>query len=200
MKASTAVQPLVAALIALSGGCVGSGSVALPPPLSSSQAKRLQELPLPYTVGVARDPLPAQSDQLLKALKSANIFKRVAPLQSYSHPPDMIATYEEKVVGGANNLPLMTLLSAGVIPTGTKERQGFIFSLAPSSNPRRKTMINAHYRGLTTLGWAGLAAAATPGYTSGDYEDSTRFRDFIAYRTLSTLRPIPNAYGPVKEP
>jgi hypothetical protein len=79
------------------------------------------------------------------------------------------------------------------VPTATEENHGVIFALAPASHPHRKIAVDAHYRGTSTLGWAGLAIAATPNYSGGDPEDTPRFREMLAYRILVALRPFPTS-------
>ena len=190
MKLGRALQLTFCPIAVVLGGCVGAGSFPLPPALMPSQVQRMRELPLPYSVGVVRDKIPVYSDHLTKVLISSRAFKRVAPLASFSRPPDLIATVEERIYG-SSAIPLWPLLTGGVLPSTTQEDYGVIFSLAPASNRHRKTIVDAHYRGTSTLGWIGLAIAASPNQTRGDPEETKRFRDMLAYRSLVALRPFP---------
>lgn len=160
----------------------------LPPRLNADQERRLGELPLPYSVGVARHKYPSHSDGLEKGLRAAGVFRKVAPLESYVKPPDLIATVEEPVSGTAV-IPALTFLTLGLVPTVVEEDHGFIFALAPATHRNRRTRVDAHYRGTTTLGWAGLAVSGLPDYTSSAPGESERFRKLLGHRTLQALRP-----------
>ena len=190
MTPTTLTKSLQLALCSLPvvfAGCV-VGSTALPPALTASQARRLRELPLPYSVGVARYQYPVYSESLTKALIASRVFRRVAPVESFTRPPDLIATVEEAIHGTAT-IPIAFLLTAGVLPSSVEEDHGYVFSLAPNSQRNRKTRVDAHYSGTTTLGSAGIAIAALPSYSLYDPERTKRFREMLAYRTLVALRP-----------
>jgi hypothetical protein len=175
-------------LVCLLAGCV---SAPLPPRLTAEQSKQLAELPLPYSVGVVPYMHPVYSDKLTVALQASGVFSKVEPLTSFRQPPDLIATVEKSVHGSAV-IPALTILTVGVVPTMGQEDHGFVFSLAPSGQRSRKTMVNASYSGTSTLGWAGLGMRALPGYTGAEPEQSDRFLKMLAYRTLAALphRPL----------
>ena len=181
---------LASMLCPLSTLFVGCASSALPPPLTAAQAQRLHELPLPYSVGVARYQIPVYSEHLTKALSASGAFRHVAPLETYSHPPALVATVKRAIYGTAT-IPVAYLLTAGVVPSATAENHGYVFALAPASQRSRKTIVDAHYRGTTTLGWVSLGISALPSYSLSDPEDTQRFRDMLAYRTLVALHPSP---------
>lgn len=183
-----AVHALLAAVIL--GPLVGCVSAPLPPRLTAEQSKRLAELPLPYSVGVAPYMHPVYSDHLTAVLKASSVFSKVEPLASFRQPPDLIATVEKSIHGTAV-IPALTFLTAGVVPTVVQEDHGFVFSLAPSAQRSRKTMVDASYSGTTTLGWAGLGVRALPGYTGTEPEQSGRFLKMLAYRTFAALKHKP---------
>jgi hypothetical protein len=192
-KSSTGFVPRTAhALLAAVILCplVGCVSAPLPPRLTAEQSKRLSELPLPYSIGVAPYMHPVYSDRLTVALKASGVFAKVEPLVSFRQPPDLIATVEKSVHGTAV-IPALTFLTAGVVPTVVQEDHGFVFSLAPSAQRSRKTMVDASYSGTTTLGWAGLGVRALPGYTGTEPVQSGRFLKMLAYRTLAALKNKP---------
>lgn len=178
----TAVLPLVCTLLA---SCAVS---PLPPRLTTAQATRLHELPLNRTVGVERHANDVYSRKLEEALTASRVFKQVAPLESFSKAPDLVARVERQVHGAAT-IPAATFLTVGLVPTIVDEEHGFVFSLAPASRKTNRTVIDASYRGPTILGWAALPAAGSPDSTLSDPEKTERFRAMIAYRTLEALRP-----------
>ena len=177
------------ALLATSVLCMLAGCVSAPlaPRLTAAQSKRLSELPLPYSVGVAPYMHPVYSEGLTAALKASGVFSRVKPLGDFTRPPDLIATVEKSVHGTAV-IPALTFITVGVVPTVVEEDHGFVFSLAPSSRKSQKTIVDASYCGTSTLGWAALGIRALPDYTGTEPEQSERFRRMLAYRTLSSLK------------
>jgi hypothetical protein len=177
--------PVAATAACFLAGCASS---PLPPRLTSTESARLRELPLPYSVGVVPYKFPAYSDKLAAALRAAGIFKEVALIPEMVGAPDFVAAVEETVHGTAV-IPALTFASAGVIPTVVGENHGLVFSLAPYSRRGRKTLVDASYKGTSTLGWAALAVNAFPDHTSSDPEASQRFHQLLAYRTLAALRP-----------
>jgi hypothetical protein len=167
---------------------VSCSSSPLPPRLMASETKRLSEIPLPYTVGVIPYKHPVYSDHLTNSLKASGVFKQVAPISEISGTPDYVAVVEKQVHGSAV-IPALTFASAGVIPTVVEENHGIVFSLAPASRRSQKTMVDASYQGTTTLGWAALVVNASPNFTSEAPDQSKRFYQMLAYRTLVALKP-----------
>lgn len=165
--------------------CVSS---PLPPRLTCAEAKRISELPLPYTVGVVPYKWPAYSDKLTEALKTSGAFTMVSLTSDLAGKPDFFAVVEKQVHGAAV-IPAATFLTAGIVPTIVGEDHGVVFSLAPYSQKSRKIMIDASYHGTTTGGWAALPVNALPDYTFQNPDNSERFRRWLAYRTLVALRP-----------
>jgi hypothetical protein len=183
------MKVLIALILALLASCASS---PLPPKLTEVESRRLSELPLPYSVGVARYKHPVYSEKLSDALEATGAFSRVAPLDQFGSPPDLIATVEESIHGTAV-IPALTFLTLGVVPTLVDENHGFVFSLTTSSGRSKKTIIDASYRGTTTLGWAALVVNASPEYMQSDPEQSERFRRMLAHRSLVALRPKPGS-------
>ena len=181
---SSLLRAASALLVCLLAECV---SAPLPPRLTAVQRERLTELPLPYSVGVAPYVHPVYSEKLAAVLKASGVFSQVAPLGEFKRPPDFVATVERSVHGSAM-IPALTILTAGVVPTVGEEEHGVVFSLAPSSRRTQKTMVDAAYRGTSTLGWAALGIRMLPDYTGTEPEQSERFRKMLAYRTLSALK------------
>lgn len=172
-------------LLCFFAGCASS---PLPPRLAPSEAERMSELPLPYSVGVVPYKYPVYSDKLTEALKSAGIFSKVSTISDFGDKPDYVAVIEKRVHGSAV-IPAATFATAGVIPTVVGEEHGLVFSLAPFSRRSEKMIVDASYSGTTTLGWAALAVNALPNYTYSDPDMSERFQRMLAYGPLVVLRP-----------
>ena len=183
------VSPSLLLLIAISLSLLtGCASSSLPPRLKPKEAELISALPLSASVGVMSYKHPAYSDKLTSALQSAGIFSQVLPISDFTSPPDYVAVVEAQVHGSAV-LPVATLATLGVVPTVVSEDHGLSFSLAPYSQRSRKVLIDASYRGATTLGWAAMAVNVSPNFTYSDPDKSERFQRMLAYRTLIALLP-----------
>jgi hypothetical protein len=172
------------AVVLLLTSCASS---ALPPALSKAERATLSERPLPYTVGVETYKYSIYSDKLAEALKASGAFRQAGLLSELEDEPDWIATVEDTVHGTAV-IPAITFATLGLVPTMVKERHGFKFSLAPALDRKRKTMVDATYSGLTTLGWAAIPINLLPGYTGGDPDASERVQEMLAYQVISAVR------------
>src|SRR4051812_41220426 len=106
-----------------SSGCVGWGSSALPPRLTSAEKARVKRTRLPLTIGVERYEAPAYSDSLRAALQRTEIFERVDDLDHFAEPPSLVARVERRIYG-SSGIPVYTLLSFGIIPTSVQETAG----------------------------------------------------------------------------
>lgn len=173
---------LVLSLLSLWTSC---SSIRLPPRLTETQSRRLSELPLHYSVGVAPYERRVYSESLTVALKASGVFAKVEPLDHFTQPPDYIAKVE-KEIHGTPVIPFFTFISLGLVPTMAEEDHGYVFSLTSSS--QKRTMVDASYSGTSTLGLASIAFLATSNYTSSVPEQSKRYRQFLASRTLSALK------------
>lgn len=191
-------QPLFASLLlvllaAVTSGCVGWASSALPPRLTKAEQGRVRHAHLPLTVGVERYEAPAYSESLRDALERTKLFDRVDDLDRFSSPPSLVARVDRRIYGTAT-LPVASLLTFGILPTFVQETAGESFSLSPPDRPEQRVRIEYTYRGRTTLGWIALLDIFHPNRTVFplDPERSQRFRDGLRLSILDhedALRP-----------
>jgi hypothetical protein len=175
---------LLLSLAVVCSGCIGWGSSALPPRLTSSERSRVARAHLPLTVGIERYKAPAYSDSLRQALQRTELFDRVDDLERFSEPPSFVARVEHRIHGTAT-IPVFTLLTFGIIPTSVRESHGESFSLSPPAHPQQRLVIEYVYRGRTTLGWITLLDVFHPNRTIRfNPERSGRFRDRLKLSIL----------------
>jgi hypothetical protein len=180
------LAPLLLVLMAGGGtGCVGWGSSALPPRLTSAEEARVQRVRLPLTVGVERYEAPAYSDSLRVALQRTKLFERVDDLERFATPPSLVARVERRIYG-STAIPVYPLLTFGIIPMSVQETAGESFSLSPTDHPEQLVKIECTYRGRTTLGWIALLDVFHPDRTvfPFDPEHSSRFRNRLKLSIL----------------
>lgn len=183
LRFGMAIMPSLMVLESLLSGCVGAGCSELPPQLSEIEAHIAEGPALGLSVGVERYRWPAYSDSLLKALRFSAVFCRVAPLDEFTQPPDLIARVQEEIYGTAV-FPILTLISFGLIPHTSEEAHGESFSLTPPSGSNDGCDIRYVYRGETTLGWWALLKSIHPDFTRSDPERSERYRLRLRYELL----------------
>lgn len=162
--------------------CLGWGSAALPPRLTDAEERVVEGAHLPLTVGVVRFAYPAYSDSLVEVLEDTDLFDRVAPVEDFETPPDLLAHVDRRIHGTAV-LPLWTLLTFGVIPSSYDEEHGSSFWLeAPGARSERWHVEYAH-TGRTTLGWVALFDVFVPDRTVLPIT-SSRMHDQLSLRIL----------------
>ncbi|MDB6066947.1 MAG: hypothetical protein JWR26_3155 [Pedosphaera sp.] len=174
---------LLVIMAVLGGGCVGVASSTLPPPLSATQKVRLKTARLPLTVGVERYKYPAYSDALVKALRNTGVFVRVDHLERFSSPPSLVARVERQI-SGSTVIPILTLLTFGIIPTTADETYGYAFSLGTPGREPQRVPVEYSYQGRVTLGWVSVFLWLTPGHSTFNPEHNRRFRGRLALAIL----------------
>ena len=185
MRRLLRVSAALVLLAAITSGCVGWASSALPPRLTKTEKARIHRAHIPFTVGVERYKYPAYSDSLREALQRTKLFDRVDDLEKYSSPPTLVARVERQIHGSAV-IPVYPLLSFGIIPDSTQETMGESFSFSSPVHPEDRVMIEYTYRGRTTLGWVALLDFFHPNRTAFPFfpEHSRRFRDHLKLSIL----------------
>jgi hypothetical protein len=176
-------------LIGIGTVCGGCATMALPPRLSSAENARLRDAHLPLTIGVERFEYPAYSDDLVKGLRRVALFDGVDRLERFTTPPALIARVK-RTIYGEPIIPILWMLSIGVIPESTKEEWGYSFYLSPPGESSQKVAIEYSYRGRTTLGWIALLDGLLPGRTFISPKKSRQFRGRLAIAILDNAAEI----------
>ena len=161
--------------IALAGGCSSS---TLPPKLTAAQIAAIRNVHIAASIGVEPYRYPVYSDSLIKDLRATGMFDRVDSTERLKQPT-LVAVVERPVHGTAT-IPVLTIITLGIVPTTVEEEHGYAFSLRSPTDPRNLVQIDYTYRGPTTLGcWAFLLNFLSD-RTSGNPEETQRFRDGLA--------------------
>ena len=166
---------LTAALLA--GGCATN---ALPPKLADGQAERVRTTHFAARVAVEAYEPALYSDRLVRSLRSTGLFDQVGPLGAVDDP-DLIASVDRPVYGTATVLPLLTVVSLGIIPTFVSEEWGEDFTLRAPDDGARRVPVEFTYEGPTTLGWLALLRAPSPRHALRKPHGTHRFRAGLAH-------------------
>jgi hypothetical protein len=173
-------------LLLLLGGCVGWASAALPPRLDDAEEAYLEARRddlRHLTVGVE-----GRAERLLAALRRTDLFARVEPLEEFDEPPVLVARVDRHVHGTAA-IPVLALLTFGIVPSSVDEDWGESFILQAPDGRSPPIQVEYVHRGRTTLGWVALFDGLLPGRTIIPFSPhrSRRMRDRIALATLRAL-------------
>jgi hypothetical protein len=178
-KTRLAIALLVAILCAaavLTGAC---STTTLPPDLSDAQRDLIRTTRFDATVGVETYDPPVYSERLIDALRATALFKQVEPVAAYKTPPDLIARVE-RPVSGDPVLPLVTVLTLGLLPTVVDEKHGHVFSLRSGRKEGDALGIECTFTGRTTLGWLAAALNFLPNHALRDSTLDARMAEMLA--------------------
>lgn len=169
---------LLAGLILACSSCATS---RLPDALTTDQAQSVAEHHPRFIVAVERYAYPGFSESLLGALTASGLFAQVVRREE-AGDYDLVATVTEGIYGTAT-IPIVAILTLGIIPSVVDEHYGYRFSLAPKGGAA--VNINAVYPSTTYLGWVAIPMWLSPSYSIGDANTSSRYLDFLRYRILA---------------
>jgi hypothetical protein len=161
--------------IAIAGGCSSS---TLPPKLTAAQVATIRNCHIAVSIGVAPYKYPVYSESLIKDLRATGIFDTVDSIERVKDPA-LVAVVERPVHGTAT-IPVMTIVTFGILPTTVEEEHGYAFSIRSPSDPGELVRIDYTYRGPTTLGWCAFFLNFLSDRTGGNPEETSRFRDGLA--------------------
>lgn len=150
----------------------------------------IQSTELPFNVAVEKYQYPAYSEELETNLSNTKMFKSVESVNQISKP-DLVAKVEDRIYGTAN-IPVLTFITLGIVPTIIKENHGNSFSISSPDNPNEKVMITFRYRSTTVGGWAGLFMNLHPDWwmcpkSSKRYLDSLAYEIAVKSKNIKTL-------------
>lgn len=186
----------VALLLSLLAGCA---TARMPPELNEAQQAQIRDKHYACVVGVERlKNFPAYSERLYGALRRTQLFDDVVWTDA-GQRYDVIARVEETVYGSPA-IPVVCLLTLGIIPSVTDEDHGNVFSLHRVDNRRAKIRVDGKYTGPTVLGWAAGVLSTSPKFTRSPDdrpENSASYDRFLAHRIVTAADAI---LGPTTQP
>lgn len=174
-------------LVVILQGCSTS---RLPSSIDAPKLEIIKNLKFDKVIGVEKYMYPAYSEKLKTVLKDLNVFNDVVYSDSGS-PYDLLARVD-KEVSGTPVIPILTIISFGLIPTTVKESYGVIFSLNDNEK-NTKIVIDAAYYDDAVMGWMALPMKFSPKYSFRDSpESSVRYRNYLKYKLYIYSESITN--------
>jgi hypothetical protein len=188
MQVARQLRLLAAALVAAAvlSGC---GSMLPPPRLSPAEHARVQSVGRLGSVAV--DPGPQRPSTALfeRMLTRTDLFTQVMELDPAAAPADYVATIEGRCTyhrGGW--LPLLPILTLGIVPQFGKMQLGFPFSLRDTRSGE-VIHVPCEIDGWIGVGWIPAVMTVLPGWSQNDPETSSEFEKRLAYGIASRLPP-----------
>jgi hypothetical protein len=131
------------------------GAVTAPQPLTKAERARLEASRLDLSLGVGEHHASWSREDLVAALGETRLFRRVARLEAFAEPPDLVAAVQ--VFGNPDNkLPFVTFLTLGLVPTVAKGHDGVRVTLTAPTTKRALEVV-VDQRDLIIIGWVGTA-------------------------------------------
>ena len=180
-------QATAGVLLAVSALLAGCGSALPPPRLSSGERARVASA---GSLGaVAVDPAPGKTcdREFLDMLRRTGLFTRVEPLDAVAAPAEYVAAIEDRCSyrrGGW--VPMLSVLTLGVVPTFGRFELGYAFSLRDTRSGET-VHVPCEIDARLGVGWIPAMMAVLPGWTQEDPERTSRFEDRLAYSIVSRL-------------
>lgn len=125
----------------------GCGASTMPPALTAEQLKAIDNRRYDCVLGIERYKWPVCSESLDKAIRNTGLFKDVVWSDS-GRKYDVVARVEETVHGTAT-IPLVAILTLGILPSVVEEDHGHVFSLQAVDGQSERIAISTIYTGNT---------------------------------------------------
>jgi hypothetical protein len=175
--------PLAAVLLA------GCGSALPPPRLSPAESAHLASAGRVGAVAIDPGPGPSRDLGFVRMLERTGVFTRAVPLNEAVGPTEYVATIEDRCSyhrGGW--IPILSVLTLGVVPTFGKFQLGYAFSLRDTRSGET-IHVPCEIEARLGAGWIPAMMTVLPGWTQEDPEQTSRFEKRLAYSIVSRLPP-----------
>jgi hypothetical protein len=155
----------------------------MPPALTAEQLKAIDNRRYDCVLGIERYKWPVYSESLDKAIRNTGLFKDVVWSDS-GRKYDVVARVEETVHGTAT-IPLVAILTLGLLPSVVEEDHGHVFSLQAVDGQSERIAISTIYTGNTVLGAVAAPLWLLPSYSPGAPESTSSYSKYLSYMVIS---------------
>jgi hypothetical protein len=122
-------------------------------------------------------------------------------VQNFDAPPDLIAQVQRRCQQGGGWVPLLPILTLGIVPQWLNTGYGYAFILrSPASSDQ--VIFDCHTsEGTILVGWVGTLLTVLPDWqTAGDPETSRRHYNRLAFALLNRREQIERVMGSAASP
>ena len=160
-------------------GCIrGCASAALPPEPSASELAMVRATHFRATVCVETGQFPAYSRSLVQSLRRTGLFDEVELLEDL--PNASLVAHVQRPIYGTATIPVLTILSLGLVPTTVQEEWGESFTLHRNGTFEPVVAVDFSYVGPTTLGWWATVRSISPDIATVHPPETGRFSDALS--------------------
>lgn len=186
-KALVAVS-IACSLVVVAGLLKGCASEQRPLPLSTSEQTLLSSNGFGLSLGVEPSTPAGYAQSLLRALQQTELCHEVQPSDKIQ-APDLLARVERPITGNAM-IPILSLITLGLIPTVTEEEHGYSFSLRSPKSSEQVVIVEYVHRGYTVLGWVAGLLNLFPQWTGDSVHNDLHFKERLKLMILTKAQEI----------
>ncbi|TKS57733.1 MAG: hypothetical protein EWM72_03460 [Nitrospira sp.] len=188
MRKTLVAVCIVCSAVVVAGLLKGCASEQRPLPLNSSEQTLLSSNGFGLSLGVEPSTPPVYAQTLLRALRQTKLFREVQPAEKVQGP-DLLVRVERPITGNAV-IPILSLITLGLIPTVTEEEHGYSFSLRSLKSSEPVVIVEYVHRGYTVLGWVAGLLNFFPHWTGDGVHYDPRFNERLKLAILTKAQEI----------
>ena len=174
--------------VIVAGLLKGCASEQRPLPLNTSEQTLLSSNGFGLSLGVEPSTPAVYAQSLLRALQQTGLFREVQPPERIQ-APDLLARVERPITGNAV-IPILSLITLGLIPTVTEEEHGYSFSIRSPKSSERVVIVEYVHRGYTVLGWVAGLLNLFPQWTGDSVHNDPHFKERLKVMILTKAQEI----------
>lgn len=188
MRKALVAVGIVCSAVFVTGLLKGCASEQRPLPLNTSEETLLGSKGFGLSLGVEPSTQPVYAQGLLHALQQTGLFREIQPSDKIQ-APDLLARVERSITGNTV-IPILSLITLGVIPTMTEEEHGYSFSLRSPKSSKRVVIVKYVHRGYTVLGWVAGLLNLFPQWTEDSVHNDLHFKERLKLMILTKAQEI----------
>ena len=188
MRKALVTLGIVCSAVIVAGLLKGCASEQRPLPLDTSEETLLGSNGFGLSLGVEPSTPPVYAQSLLHALQQTGLFREVQPAERVQ-APDLLVRVERPISGNAV-IPILSLITLGLIPTVTEEEHGYSFSLRSPKSSEQVVIVEYVHRGYTVLGWVAGLLNLFPQWTGDSVQNDPRFKERLKLAILIKAQEI----------
>jgi hypothetical protein len=179
---------IVCSAVVVAGLLKSCASEQRPLPLNIGEETLLSSKGFGLSLGVEPSTPPVYAQSLLRAMQQTDLFREVQQADRLQ-APDLLARVERTITGNAV-IPILSLITLGLIPTVTEEEHGYSFSLRSPKSSERVVMVEYVHQGYTVLGWVAGLLNLFPQWTGDSVHNDPRFKERLNLMILTKAQEI----------
>ena len=188
MRKTLVVVCIMCNAIIVAGLLKGCASEQRPLPLNTSEQTLLSSNGFGLSLGVEPSSQPKYAQGLLRALQQTELFREVQPSDKIQ-APDLFTRVERPITGNAM-IPILSLITLGMVPTVTEEEHGYSFPFRSPKSSEHVVIVEYVHRGYTVLGWVAGLLNLFPQWTGDSVHNDPHFKERLKLMILTKAQEI----------